>query len=261
MVGLGSADTLKITGRIRIIADAYLGWNLGVTLFMLLGMYFSFRVGRRLFSFFSVLIGAQLLFHALMSEWIWHHHLIVLLPVFSILAAFGMCRLVSMLRNSRNKAVRLPGGGRQEPRAGRRLLALASISLFILLAVIPNLAGNVYMHREHAGRHAYRHEKQLVRLIEEMTGPDDLVVSDELMSLFRTGRTTSGMTVDPSGKRIKTGSLREETLLALGQEPAMVIFWTGRLGSFHRYRRFVSRHYRLVYTRNDREVYLAGSHP
>ena len=256
VIGLGAAGTLRVTGRARIIIDAYLGWNLGLSLFTILGLYFTFIENRRVFIFFTVLIGAQLFFHALMSEWVWHHHLIVLLPVFSILASAGIVKLVGKLCTAGTGTVQRMPSEKGIPAGRRRALGTVSVVLFILLAVIPNLAGDVYMHREHAGRGAYREEKELVRLIEKLTDHDDLVVSDELMAVFRAGRSTDGRLVDPSAKRIRTGSLQEQALLSLGEEPAMVIFWTGRLRSFQRYHRFVAGHYRLIYQQNKREVYV-----
>ncbi len=243
-----SDSVFRLSGRVRIIADAYVGWHPGLFIFMIAGMVSVFRLSRRIFTFFVIWICSQLTFHALMSRWLWHHHLIVLFPVFSIAAAQGIVSFVNRYRKGELKFF---------PRKAqkRRILNLVLL-VFILLVVVPSLVGDVYLYYEYAGKGKYEEEKKLVELIKKHTEPDDLVVCDTLIPVFRANRMTYKELVDPSIKRISTGSLVENELLELKEDPKLIAFWTIRLNSFQVYYAYVREHYNLVYKSGMKRVFV-----
>jgi len=104
-------------------------------------------------------------------------------------------------------------------------------------------------------------EQQVLQLIEQNTRPDDFIVSDRQMQIFRTGRNVPPSLVDTSGVRINSGYLTDTQAINASEDARMIIFWTGRLERLHEYRRWVQSRYRLLKEwqgpgKNVKEIYL-----
>ncbi|MEO8436592.1 MAG: glycosyltransferase family 39 protein [Pyrinomonadaceae bacterium] len=104
-------------------------------------------------------------------------------------------------------------------------------------------------------------ERQVLQLIEQNTRPDDFIVSDRQMRIFRTGRNVPPAMVDTSGVRITSGYLTDAQAISASEQARMIIFWTGRLERLKEYRQWVQSRYRLLREWRDqgpglKEVYL-----
>lgn len=107
-------------------------------------------------------------------------------------------------------------------------------------------------------------ETQVLQLIEQNTRPDDFIISDRQMQIFRTGRNVPPAMVDTSGVRINSGYLTDAQAIGASEQARMIIFWTGRLEWLKGYRRWVQSHYRLLKEWPEpggivKEVYLRES--
>ena len=72
-------------------------------LYAVAGIYHLFSRNSRKAIFFIVWICAQLTFHLLMSAWVLEHHLIVLFPIMSMLAAYGLCTFIERYRSNESR--------------------------------------------------------------------------------------------------------------------------------------------------------------
>lgn len=102
-------------------------------------------------------------------------------------------------------------------------------------------------------------ETQVLQLIEQNTRPDDFIVSDRQMQIFRTGRNAPPAMVDTSGVRINSGYLTDAQAISASEHARIIIFWTGRLERLTEYRRWVQSRYRLLKEwpgETVKEVYL-----
>ena len=105
-----------------------------------------------------------------------------------------------------------------------------------------------------------RQEQKVLSLVQKETHPGDFVVSDELMHAFAAERQPPPMLVDNSFLRIKSGFLTDEQAINSSRDARMVIFWTQRLKSLPRYRRWVQSNFHLIEQfegkQGKRKVYL-----
>ena len=89
-------------------------------------------------------------------------------------------------------------------------------------------------------------ETEALHLIEQNTRPDDFIVSDRQMQIFRTGRNVPPAMVDTSVVRIQSGYLTDSQAISASENARMIIFWTGRLERLREYRRWVQSRYHLL---------------
>ena len=248
VIGMGSEGVFHISKRAKMIADTYIGWHPGLFIFTITGLFNIYFIDKKKFYFFITWIISQLTFYILMSTWLQQHHFIVLFPVLSIVSSAGIERFIEnykrnewkLFKNLKNK---------------KRILYL-TIGAFIFLMAIPNLSWNVWLLYKRTNSTQFIEEKELMKIITLYTKPDDLLISDIQMATFRAGRLTYPELVDTSNKRISTGSLKENTLMNLQDDPKLVIFWTGRLKRFQNFYRFIFENYRIIYKKNGREIFI-----
>jgi 4-amino-4-deoxy-L-arabinose transferase-like glycosyltransferase len=247
VLGMGS-KAVQFSPKARKIIETYFEWYLSLFLFALAGLFQIFRENRRKAVFFAVWIFSQLLFHFLMSAWVLEHHLIVLFPVLLMVSAAGLDALLQRYKKGELSFPRKPGN--------KRAAMLVVGLIFIVLVVIPSIGGIAY--RSHQRTHDLKFigGEVLQKLIEEHTEEGDLVVTDEQMAIFRSGRKADPNLIDTSSKRIETGYINEQDLIELGSKPVLVAFWTRRLEVFKGYSDYVSSHYELVYEQNSRKVFV-----
>jgi len=159
--------------------------------------------------------------------------------------------LDSLLRRHRRGELYFP---RKIRNKGTIVLLICII--FIALVVIPSIGGIGYKCYQRTHDFKFVGGEVLQRLIEENTREDDLVVTDEQMAIFRSGRKVDPNLIDTASKRIETGYIREQDLIELGTKPVLVAFWTRRLEVFKNYAEYVNNHYTLVYNQNNRKVFV-----
>jgi len=247
VLGMGS-EAIQFSPKARIIIETYFEWYLSLFLFALAGLFQIFRENRRKAVFFAVWIFTQLLFHFLMSAWVLEHHLIVLFPVLLMVSAAGLDALLQRYKKGELSFPRKPGN--------KRAAMLVVFLIFIVLVVIPSIGGIAYKSHQRTHDLKFIGGEMLQKLIEEYTEESDLVVTDEQMAIFRSGRRADPNLVDTASKRIETGYISEQNLIELGTNPVLVAFWTRRLEVFRGYTDYVRSHYELVYEQNSRKVFV-----
>jgi predicted membrane-bound mannosyltransferase len=246
--GMGSSNVFHLSKKLRHMAGAYIGYQPGLFLFSITGLISIFDKNRKLFIFLALWIVSQLLFHALMSSWLNLHHLIVLFPVFVVVSSAGIDQFVINYKSQRGTVF-----SRTRDKPGTLYVVMG---LFIILTGVPNLFMDVYLYKSRYTGKNFSAERELVAIIAQNTSPQDIVVSDYQMASFRANRFTHPELVDVSTKRVKTGNLKEEVLLELGDSPRMVIFWAGRLKHYKKYYDYVRKNYRGIYQSKGREIYI-----
>jgi 4-amino-4-deoxy-L-arabinose transferase-like glycosyltransferase len=98
-----------------------------------------------------------------------------------------------------------------------------------------------------------------VAMVSEHTAPDDLLITDQGMIAFRAGRSAVPYLSVISGRRIRSGNLTADELIAAtaNADPRMVIFWEDKLTDLPTYVDWVEGHYRLLHRWDERHrVYL-----
>ena len=249
VLGLQSEGLFRIKwNRLgRYFGNVFVARQLGLFFLTLASLYYFFRKKRQAFLFFVLLILSQVVFHALMSTWLWGHHLIVLITIFTIVYAGGVDWFLQKI-----KRLRADMGGLK--RAGGKLL----FSLFILTIIgvfTQNILLNIRDMRK-VKKGPTVEELNLLNLIENHTEREDLIICDNQITLFRSNRFTTPHLVDTSEKRILTGDLDENFLISQAQNVKMVIFWLNRLIRAPQFYRYVKDNYTLIYKKDGKEVYL-----
>jgi 4-amino-4-deoxy-L-arabinose transferase-like glycosyltransferase len=79
----------------------------------------------------------------------------------------------------------------------------------------------------------------LIAFIQSNTRPDDFVVSDQQMQVFRAGRGMPPGLCDTSFVRIRTGYLTDDEAIRASADAKIVVFWTGRLNMLRKYDKWV----------------------
>jgi 4-amino-4-deoxy-L-arabinose transferase-like glycosyltransferase len=245
--GMGSR-AVRFSPKARIIVETYFEWYIVLFLYTIAGLYQIFTENRWKAIFFIIWIFAQLMFHFLMSAWVHEHHLIVLFPILSMATAAG---LDGLLRRYRRNGFVLFRGFKNS-----RAILLSFVLIFLFLVVIPSIGGIGYKAYQRTHNMKFIGGKKLQELIEQNTEPDDLVVTDEQIAIFRSGRKVDPNLIDTARKRIETGYLREGYLMDLGSEPKLVAFWTHRLTIFKGYLAYVQNTYSPIYEKGGRKVFL-----
>ncbi len=98
-------------------------------------------------------------------------------------------------------------------------------------------------------------QKQAISLIKAETKPEDFVVTDEQMQIFRAGRSISPSLCDTSFNRIQSGYLKGPEAIQAAEGARMIIFWTHRLDGVPGFRAWVESHYGLVKESAGKSVY------
>jgi hypothetical protein len=251
VIGLQSEDLfrLKLNRLGRYFGNVFIAGQLGLFFLTLASLYHFFRTRRQVFFFLLLLIFSQVVFHALMSSWLWGHHLIVLIAVFTIVYAGGVDEFIRKINRLRAE------------RKERRGLATKQKLLVVLfiVALVGVCAQNFYLNIKdirRLKRGPSEEEKRLLHIIETHTTERDLIICDYQIALFRSNRFTTPALVDTSEKRIFTKDLDDTFLIGQAQDVKMVIFWLHRLKHAPRFVQYVQENFILLYKNGEKEVYL-----
>jgi 4-amino-4-deoxy-L-arabinose transferase-like glycosyltransferase len=89
-------------------------------------------------------------------------------------------------------------------------------------------------------------EVDAMAMIQQLAKPDQYVISDQPMQVFRSGRNTSPELCDTSFTRIRSGYLSDEQAIEGSRNAQVVILWTGRLESLPLFTKWVEGNFTLV---------------
>jgi len=247
--GFGSSDVFKIDIRRagRYFGNVYIANQAGLFFFTIAGLIWLFKKYKKHFYFFILWITSQILFHILMSKWLWPHHLIVLFPIFSMVSSF----FISFSLES--KAVN------KKSSSDNQFKKIVLIRLITGIFIAGLIFQNVYLDISYLRKHIRGYseeESHLLKIMEEYTTQEQLVVSDIPMATFLTGRFTDPNLVDTSYKRIATGNLKSSYPITHSNNVKLVVFWVNKLRLLQDYYNFVKTNYNLVYKNNKREIYI-----
>ncbi|WP_445870124.1 ArnT family glycosyltransferase [Candidatus Jordarchaeum sp.] len=250
--GFGSSQLFVISIRRagRYFGNVYIASQVGLFFLTFAGLATLYFNNRRVFILLIIWIISQLLFHILMSTWLWPHHLIVLIPVFSMVSAFFVNSATMETFPEKRKV--------PQNRVSAFLLLLPRIIMIILVTV--TLFQNIFLNSRYMKKQIRRgyieEEIFLLETIRQYTEEQDLIVSDVQIANFLTGRFTDPNLVDTSYKRIKTGNLRDSYLIDKSKNMKMVIFWNRKLELLKGYHEFVNQNFKLIYKNQEKEIYL-----
>ena len=105
-------------------------------------------------------------------------------------------------------------------------------------------------------------QDEAVRLIRELSRPEDLVVSDAPLLPFLAGRNLPPRLVDTSGTRVMSGHLTADEAITHTSSARLVVLWVDKLDRLPGYRAWVRAHYRRVRKWEGgevrRELYVAN---
>ena len=101
-------------------------------------------------------------------------------------------------------------------------------------------------------------EATAVAAIRSNSKAADVVVSDQQMQVFRSGRSMPAALCDTSFVRIQCGYLTDDDAIEASRDAKVIIFWTGRLAALKRYEAWVAANYRPIESgdREDRKIYV-----
>ncbi len=232
------------------IGEVYLTKEIGLFLLTVLGLIRLYTDKRAIFLLFIIWITTQLMFHILMSSWLWANHLLSLIPVFSIISAARLNRsLLDISEKSQIGTVPV-----------RKQLKHLFVRIIIAISVILIPMQNIYNSTRYMKNYVFGgytpEEKELVDIVTNHTTMEDLIVSDVQMATFLTNRLTLPELVDTSAKRIKTGNLLDSFVISNTKDAKLVIFWAQKLVLLEEYYNYIREHYRLIYSKPGKEVYL-----
>jgi hypothetical protein len=90
-------------------------------------------------------------------------------------------------------------------------------------------------------------------LVAAETAPGDVILTDDPMLAFRSGRTIPATLAVPSYRRVDAGVLSAETLIALTEaaDPGVILFWESRFARVPAYQAWVQAHYALAHVYDD----------
>jgi uncharacterized membrane protein len=249
VLGFGSSQLFEISIRRagRYLGNVYIASQVGLFLLSFAGLVTLYFNNRRIFTFLIIWIVSQLLFHILMSTWLWPRHLIVLIPVFSMTSA---CLVNSVARQ------KFPEKRKDYTNRVYSFFPRLIIVILLIATLFQNIFLNIRYMKKQIRRSYTEEEIFLLETIRQYTGEQELIVSDVQIATFLTRRFTDPNLVDTSYKRIKTGNLQDRYLIDNSKNVKMVIFWTRKLELLKEYYKFVNQNYKLIYKNQEKEIYL-----
>ncbi len=241
-----------------LVRDNLLGENLGLTALALFGLAWLTRRGRAdaaVMGLWCAVTGLVLITQRPM--WPKHHWSLVLWPL-AILAGVGVAGLVDLTRlavagsTSGWRAIRAADPPPQ-PVIGWGLAG--GLALVVWLAALP---GTVRKLGELANPRQFAAVADGIAWIEESLPADAVVISDNGLLPFVTGRRTPPATAVVSSKRIRTGDLTGGALIqaAESSQAAAVMIWNNQLSDFGEFRDYLPTRYVLErVVGDDREIW------
>jgi len=215
----------------------------------LLSMTWLFLRSRRKGIFLAAWVLASyaaVLFH---SPQRWHEHLLVVPPL-TVTTALGVCSAIGSWRQREGTLT-----------LWQRCLASAVLLVGgLILVELPSTirwAVALYDAPLLEGREAQAAD-QALEFLRGSVLPGSVVITDDPMLAFQAACTVPPSLAVPSFRRIKTGNLSSESLIALTQElqPAAILFWQQRLYHLEGYFDWIKRHYGLYLQLPKRWIYV-----
>jgi hypothetical protein len=224
----------------------YLGQeNLGLSALAAYGLVtLAWRRSRAglVIGFWLVLTIVALLTHR--PLWAKHHFSLLLFPT-ACLAGIGVNDLIGppsrLVLSSRR---------RTETRVALGLIALA--------ICVWRLPATLALDGELLAPDPFIAAWQAVEFVQERTAPTDFIVTDVPMIAFRSGRPIPPWVVVASSKRIRTGQLTDEELIAVSEQyrPRAVLLWDDHLIRLTGYIGWMRRHYYLAHRDGQRQIWV-----
>jgi hypothetical protein len=171
------------------------------------------------------------------------HHLIVLEPPLALLAALGICFAVGSLA-----PLQRPGFGE----------GIGLIACLVYLYTLPALLEDRLSDKPRGVHFSETKDQwQAVRLLQQVTTPDQFVLSDDLAIPFEAGRRVPPRLSDPSRVVIQTGYVTDEVAMqvAHGQQVEAVILWTDRFQErLPHFAQWADTHFRQTAVFDERKI-------
>ncbi len=213
----------RFSGRredwITYLLTGYVHNNLPLLLLAALGIIQTIR--RRTGLGMTIIVWLVLNFVFIVATQAQQHHLVLLDLPLALLAAQPVGETINLVLSRRLRSELWSG--------------LAAASLFAYYAVsFPSiLAIDFAEHPRGADWPGDKDWRAAVRLLQEVTAPDQFIISDDQELVFEARRTALPTLIDTSKVVIQSGALKEQTVMQLAdQRAAAIVFWTGRLDMF-----------------------------
>ncbi len=202
-------------GWVMDLLTNYAHYNLPVLLLAGLGIIQTVRRRNRLGE--TIIVWLALNFIFVVATQAQKHHLVLLDLPLALLAAQPVGDLIGLARTRR-----------LWPRPWSSLLAALLLAYY--LAALPALLTKDFAERPRGPDWPENNQRQAaVRLLQQVTAPDQFVISDDQELVFEARRTAIPTLVDPSGVVLRSGSLTEQTFMRLAdQQASALVFWSGR---------------------------------
>jgi len=183
------------------------------------------------------LVGAlaALLLHSPLRR----HELFLVVP--ALLALGGLCveQAVSGLRT-----FRLASAAKRSLTVAACIgVILAAINQVSLVRADLAMRGDALVERDESPTH-----REALRFLRLHTPPDSVIITDDPMLAFKSGRLVPPALAVPSFRRIEAGELSSASLIDLTEEvrPSAVLFWERRLSRATEYFDWVSANYGVI---------------
>jgi 4-amino-4-deoxy-L-arabinose transferase-like glycosyltransferase len=231
------AFPLNMAGNRQMLSQMLLN-ALGITLLAIGAQVFLLRHNRFAFIWLSSWLLATFAF-VLTHSPLWPRHLML-----AAAPVAASCSAIMIGVNSRRKGA---------------VFFMAYIMLMLCLSInAQSLSPRFYLGHmwNRGGDSVPEAEKEVLRLIEQNTRPDDRIVTDQQMQAFRSNRLVPASLCDTSIVRIKSDHLTSMEAIHAAQDVRMVIFWTHRLDSLPDFVEWVKSNYTLLKRFGESEIYI-----
>lgn len=219
---------------------SYLSDDTGLILFGIVGFLTTIISSSPEF----LLIPTWLLFSVLMliflPQPLWYHHPVIVIPPLAIL--FGLS-LDFFIKKWKSLSIRKNDQSYQLKRF--LLLCFFLLLLVVYSSYLPSLFNADKMlifSRQNV------QENEVIKLIDEVTGSNDWIISDDQLIVFDANRNVPPELCDTSFMRISSGYLTDKELIRLTEEynVKVVIFWTNRLLQLSNFSNYVKENFILL---------------
>jgi hypothetical protein len=214
-----SIQSTRLSGReegwLADLLTNYVRYNLPVLLLAGLGIIQTIRRRNRLAETIIVWLALNFIF-IVVTQAQKHHMALLDLPL-ALLAAQPVGGLIDLARTRR-----------LWPRPWSGLAAALLLAYY--LVALPALLTKDFSERPRGLDWPENNQRQeAVRLLQQVTAPDQFIISDDQELVFEARRTAIPTLVDPSGVVLRSGFLTEQTFMQLAdQQASALVFWSGR---------------------------------
>lgn len=179
------------------------------------------------------------------------HHLVTLVPPLVLLAAmsfgpFPIIRASSRLQHYVGKSI--------------AIIALCMAIVYF----VPMIGSTYHGVQQQANGVDTQMSLQVVRDLDAVTRPDQLVITDAQFLVAEGNRNTPPQLVDTSFVRIQSGYLSDEQLIEISKQSSVhaVLFYTGRLHQMQGFYHWTSLHFQEIHDYgNGRELWVKSFNP